>query len=166
MIVSLSIFLCLPLLTQSLSLQLQDTTARCLTFSGRSGQHLLFDYTISGRSEDKLEVEILNDDGKRSQLVVGKSEQGIIANFTSKERITVCLRSQDRRSKTVTIYPRVQDTAEKKGSGLSLDHINESINKLKKVQSLFEMISRNIYIKNDIDKELYDSNPLLYSLGI
>ena len=37
-----------------------------------------------------------------------------------------------------------------------MNHITEANEKLRKIQGLFEIISRNIYIKNDIDKELTD----------
>ncbi len=37
-----------------------------------------------------------------------------------------------------------------------MNHIQETTEKLRKVQNLFDMISRNIYIKNDIDKVLID----------
>ena len=37
-----------------------------------------------------------------------------------------------------------------------MNHISEANAKLKKIQGMFEIISRNIYIKNDIDKELTD----------
>ena len=41
-----------------------------------------------------------------------------------------------------------------------MSHIHEATDKIKKVQSLLDMISRNIYIKNDIDKELTDRKPI------
>ena len=39
-------------------------------------------------------------------------------------------------------------------SGVSLNSIAEASNKLKRLQSLLDMVSRNIYIKNDNDKQL------------
>lgn len=39
---------------------------------------------------------------------------------------------------------------------LQMDHIKEATERLKYVQNLLDVISRNIYTKNDIDKELAD----------
>ena len=37
-----------------------------------------------------------------------------------------------------------------------MTHLQEANEKLKNIQGLFDVISRNIYTKNDIDKELTD----------
>ena len=37
-----------------------------------------------------------------------------------------------------------------------MSHLQEANEKLRRIQGLFEVISRNIYTKNDIDKELTD----------
>lgn len=70
--------------------------------------------------------------------------------------MTACLRSQDERTKTFNFYWKVRNDTTAK-TGITLSHIQEATNKLKKVQGLFDIISRNIYIKNDIDKELTES---------
>ena len=38
-----------------------------------------------------------------------------------------------------------------------MDHISQATDRLKYIQNLFDMISRNIYTKSDIDKELAES---------
>ena len=37
-----------------------------------------------------------------------------------------------------------------------MTHLNEQREKITKIQNLLDVISRNIYIKNEIDKELTD----------
>jgi hypothetical protein len=71
-------------------------------------------------------------------------------------QIKACLQALDERPKTFTFHFDVREdqTLKPKTGGASLSHIQEAQDKLRKVQTLFEIISRNIYIKNDIDKEL------------
>jgi hypothetical protein len=87
---------------------------------------------------------------------VKQKELDIVEVFSHTGEITVCFNSLDYKVKTFTFYFQVKND-DKLKSGVTIDHINEATNNLKKVQGLFDLISRNIYIKNDIDKELTES---------
>ena len=79
----------------------------------------------------------------------------MVEPFGPSGEITACLTSTDEKTKVFTFYYEIKAN-DKAKTGITLNHITEATNKLQRVQSLFEIISRNIYIKNDIDKELTD----------
>lgn len=64
------------------------------------------------------------------------------------------MQALDERLKTFTFFFEVKDDSKVKGGGVSMSHLQEANEKLRKIQGLFDVISRNIYMKNDIDKEL------------
>ena len=81
----------------------------------------------------------------------------VTEQFQSSGVIRACLQSLDERIKTFTFFFEVKDDVKvKQTAGVSMNHITEANEKLRKIQGLFEVISRNIYNKNDIDKELTD----------
>ena len=71
--------------------------------------------------------------------------------------IEACLKSLDERPKTFTFFFEVkEDSKIKSKGGISMGHLQEANEKLRKIQGLFDVISRNIDMKNDIDKELIE----------
>ena len=63
----------------------------------------------------------------------------------------------DQRTKSFNFFFDVQDKPNVvKGTGVSMNHLNEQKEKMTKIQGLLDVISRNIYLKNEIDKELTD----------
>ena len=63
----------------------------------------------------------------------------------------------DQRTKSFNFFFDVQDQSNVvKGTGVSMNHLNEQKEKMTKIQGLLDVISRNIYLKNEIDKELTD----------
>jgi hypothetical protein len=77
----------------------------------------------------------------------------IAEQFGAQGQIKVCLKSLDSRAKTFNFYWTVKDDPNI-SKGITMDHINEAIDRIRNIQGLFHMISRNIYTKNDIDMEL------------
>ena len=75
--------------------------------------------------------------------------------FSQTGVIKACLQSLDDRVKTFTFFYEIKsDSKTKSGGGVTMSHLQEANEKIIKIQGLFDVISRNIYIKNDIDKEL------------
>lgn len=72
------------------------------------------------------------------------------------------MRSEDEKTKTFNFYYDIKNN-DKVSKGITITHITEATSKLERVQGLLDNISRNIYLKNDIDKELTQSNTITFS---
>ena len=84
-------------------------------------------------------------------------EHHVAEEFGPSGEIRVCLQSMDQRTKTFNFFFDIQNQPKViKGTGVSMTHLNEQKEKISKIQNLLDVISRNIYIKNEIDKELTD----------
>ena len=84
-------------------------------------------------------------------------EHHVAEEFGPSGEIKACLQSMDSRTKTFNFFFDVQNQPKViKGTGVSMTHLNEQREKITKIQNLLDVISRNIYIKNEIDKELTD----------
>ena len=84
-------------------------------------------------------------------------EYQLAEEFGPSGEIKACLQSQDQRTKTFNFFFDVQNQPKIiNGTGVSMNHLNQERDKITKIQNLLDTISRNIYIKNEIDKELTD----------
>ena len=100
----------------------------------------------------------------REKSHLKQKELDIIEPFGRSGVITACLRSTDEQKKVFTFFFEVRNDDTPK-NGVSLNSIAEASNKLKRLQSLLDMVSRNIYIKSDMDKQLTDRKGVYGLLG-
>ncbi|TNV78361.1 hypothetical protein FGO68_gene1399 [Halteria grandinella] len=138
--------------SSALSIKVYDTNEYCFTVYGPEGQFLHFTYLVRGRNEDNVKFTIKRESGQTTTQL-RQRELDVVERFDESGKLTACMQSHDEYTKTFNFFFEVkQDSKPKKG--ITLTHIQEATEKLNNMQALFDKISRNIYLKNDFDKEL------------
>ncbi|CDW81417.1 UNKNOWN [Stylonychia lemnae] len=127
---------------------------QCFKITGKPNQFLIFEYyTLGTGSKEQVMVRIRYPE--HSENIVNIREIGVSRKFDINGQISLCFSSIDARAKRINFNYVIKDEDhEQDHQAIKLDHIHEAQDKLTTTLRHFEFISRNIYKKSDLDKEL------------